>query len=61
MIAVNFAFFFACKLREISVLSRMEMFRHRCGAQPSKLMTGRKVCGRFDPYTSPPNFGFTFA
>ena len=34
----------------------MGMFRHRRGAQPSKLLAGRKVCGRFDPYAFPPFF-----
>lgn len=32
-----------------------ETFRHRCGAQSSKLVDGRKVVGRFDSYTFPPS------
>ena len=31
-----------------------ETFRHRCGARSSKPVAGLAVCGRFDPYTSPP-------
>ncbi len=33
----------------------METFRHRCGAQSSKLVDGREVVGRFDSYTFPPS------
>ena len=35
-----------------------ETFRHRCGARSSKPVAGFTVCGRFDPYTSPPNAAF---
>lgn len=31
-----------------------EAYRHRCGAQTSNLVDGRKVAGRFDSYTLPP-------
>ena len=47
----------ACGFYAIRIgTSQTEVFRHRCGAQPSKLVAGRKVCGRFDPYASPPFF-----
>ena len=38
-----------------------ETFRHRCGARSSKPVAGFTVCGRFDPYTSPPSHNSMFA
>ena len=44
-----------CRQRTFNLwCAHAETFRHRCGARSSKPVAGLAVCGRFDPYTSPP-------